>query len=114
MFEHRTEELLPQKAFAKRVGLAFLITMGIIVGSVLLGTGGYRWIVGVPWDEAFHHTCLILGDHDVELKAKTFGGRFFAGFFVLYARLVFVTLVAILLAPILHRILHKLQLQSDD
>lgn len=114
MFERRSENILPRRAFARRLLGAFLITLAIVIGSVLLGTCGFRWFVGCGWDEAFHHTCLILGDHDGEIRADTSAGRLFSGFFVLYARLVFVTLVAILLAPLLHRILHRLHLEIGD
>jgi len=81
--------------------------------SLLTGMSGYHWLGKLPWDEAFHHTCLMLSGHDVQPVGETVGGHLFSGFFVLYARLVFVSLIAILLVPVLHRILHKIHLAPD-
>jgi hypothetical protein len=40
------------------------------------------------------------------LPAQTLGGKLFAGFYALYSGLVFLVAIALVLAPIVHRILH--------
>jgi hypothetical protein len=67
----------------------------------------------MSWDNAVLHACLILAGHDVEPNIRDQGGRLFVGFFVLYARLVFVALVGILMSPVLHRIYHRIHLDSE-
>jgi hypothetical protein len=41
------------------------------------------------------------------------GGKLFAGFYALYAGLIFIVAAALLGAPIFHRILHKLHWLDD-
>lgn len=114
MFEHRSEKVLPPKAFARRMLGVFLITLAIVAGSMIVGTLGYRWFAGLWWDRAFHHTCLVLAGHHIPADGFVRQAPVFNGLFVLYSRLVFVTLVAILLAPLVHRIMHRLNLESED
>ena len=121
MFEHRSQPLLPAKAFARRLLLAFYVTLAVVLASLIVGTVGFICTTKLAWYEALHHTCLILSGHDGgpgELNraaADELGlwGHLFCGFFVLYARLVFVALIAIISTPVLHRVLHKLHLDPQ-
>ena len=94
--------------------MALLLTIVLVVGSLLIGTVGYMSSCEMDWDAAFHHTCLMLSGHDVNPGKWTTGGYLFSGFFVLYARLVFVSMIAIVSVPILHRVLHKLHLEDEN
>jgi hypothetical protein len=38
---------------------------------------------------------------------QTAGGKLFAGFYALYAGLVFIAIAALLIAPVFHRVLHR-------
>ena len=116
MFEHRTEPVLSKSQFLRRVGLAFLITLGLVIISIALGTMGLWVTEDLDWEASFLRACLILAEHDVDHHPKSTSGIIFFGIFVLYARLVFVSLIAILLAPIAHRISHRLHftLEGDD
>jgi hypothetical protein len=93
---------------------ALFLTLIIVVGSVAIGTAGFRQFAGFPWDYAFLHTCLILGDHDVHREVESLSGRIFAGAFLLYGRLVFFSLMTILAAPVAHRMFHRLHLDADE
>lgn len=110
MFEHRSQPLLPNHQFVRRLFSAFGITVAIVIGSISLGTMGYHWLAGMSWDYAFHHSCLMLSGHDVTPIDCTLGGHIFSGIFVLYARLVFVSMAAIMIVPVMHRVFHKLHL----
>jgi hypothetical protein len=80
----------------------------IIIGSIGFGTVGYHFLAAMSWDYAFHHSCLMLSGHDVNPTDCNIGGHIFSGIFVLYARLVFVSMVAIMIVPVMDRIFHKL------
>ena len=49
---------------------------------------------------------MLLGGMGPVHLPKTEAGKLFAGLFALYAGLVFIASAALLLAPIVHRILH--------
>lgn len=112
MFEHRAEPLLNHVGFVWRLTRAFLLTLGIVAISVIGGTLGYRFFLDLPWADAFHHACLVLGEHSPESQPQTAWGKAFVGLFVMYSRLVFFSIVTILALPLLHRILHKLHLDE--
>ena len=114
MFEHRTEPLLTGLQFAWRIGKALSFTVLVAGLSMLLGTLGYHFLVGTDWDDSFHCACLVLGNHDVAVHPESAAGKVFAGLYVMYGGLVFVSMVAILAAPVLHRISHSLHLDKDD
>ena len=110
MFEHRKQPLLARRQFIGRMARAFLATLALVGMSLLGGTLGVVYFHQMSWSEAFHRACLVLGQHDVDHVADSAGARVFAGVFVLYARLLFVSLTAILVAPAIHRMLHNLHL----
>ena len=112
MFEHRSEPLLGRLAFVWRVLGAFLVTVLIVFFSVLGGTLGYRLFVGLTWGDSFHNACLVLAEHSPERQPKTTSGQIFVGMYVMYSRAVFFAVVAILVLPLLHRMLHKLHLDT--
>jgi hypothetical protein len=112
MFEHHTEPFLSRLQFTWRISRSLLVTVLLAAFSMLVGTLGYHFLVGIDWDDSFHLACLVLGDHDVEIRPESTAGKIFAGVYVMYARLVFFSVAVILAAPILHRILHKLHLDT--
>ena len=114
MFEHRTEPLLSGLQFASRIIKALSFTIIVAALSMLLGTLGYHFLVGTDWDDSFHCACLILGNRDVAIRPESTAGKVFAGLYVMYGGLVFVSMVAILAAPVLHRISHSLHLDADE
>jgi hypothetical protein len=114
MFEHRSEPLLSRLAFIRRLARALLATILIVAFSVLGGTLGYQVFVGLSWSDAFHHACLVLGEHTPVRQPQATSGKIFAGVYILYARLVFFSVVAIITLPLLHRVLHELHLDTGD
>ena len=114
MFEHRTEPLLTGLQFVWRIAKALSFTVLVAALSMMIGTLGYHFLVGTDWDDSFHCACLILGNRDVAIRPESTVGKVFAGLYVMYGGLVFVSMVAILAAPVLHRISHSLHLDADE
>ena len=86
-----------------------------MAGSLAAGTFGYHWISRLEWDEAFHYSCHVLSGHDVHLLPnESVPENVFSGLFVLYARLVFVSIIAVLMVPLIHRIAHKMHLDLHE
>jgi hypothetical protein len=46
--------------------------------------------------------------------AKSDGAKIFASFYALYSGIAFLTSVAVIFAPVLHRFLHKFHLDLED
>ena len=56
----------------------------------------------------------ILKDMGPVDPPRTPGGKIFAGLFALYAGLVFLLVAAVVLAPVLHRILHHFHWEKNQ
>lgn len=56
---------------------------------------------------------MLLGGMGPVDAPRTDGGKLFAGLYALYAGLVFLVVVALIFAPIVHRIMHRFHWQED-
>ncbi|AQS50203.1 hypothetical protein B6V73_19990 [Thioclava sp. JM3] len=94
--------------------LAHTIWVAIVLLAVGLGIGilGYRFIVGLNWIDALLNASMILGGEGPVNPTPTTRGKLFASAYALFSGLIFVAVAAILVAPILRRVLHRFHL--DD
>jgi len=106
MYEHHSRPLLSRPRFIRRVLLHFAAVVALLVGSIALGMAGYNYFEHLPWLDAFLNSAMLLGGMGPVESPQTDGGKLFAGFYALYAGLVFLVTAAILAAPLLHRLLH--------
>jgi hypothetical protein len=56
---------------------------------------------------------MILGGMGPVDRPTTLSGKLFASFYALFAGIVFLISVGVLLAPILHRFMHRFHLELD-
>ena len=114
MYEHRSEPLLPRPSFFRRLGGHLAAATGVVGVSLAVGTEGYHVLGGQSWIDAFLNASMILGGMGQVGEVLSTSGKLFASFFALYAGLVLITVPAIILAPIIHRFLHRLHVESAD
>ena len=63
--------------------------------------------------DAFLDTCMLLGGMGPIHAPQSEAGKLFAGLFALYAGLVFIVTAALLLGPVVHRLLHHFHLERS-
>lgn len=114
MFEHRREEILSRAAFLWRMGRSFLVTIGIVLISLAIGSCGYHFFGPMSWIDALLNSSMILTGMGPVDDMQTTGGKLFATFYALYSGIAFLSLVAVMLAPVLHRAMHKFHLDDED
>jgi hypothetical protein len=68
---------------------------------------GYMHYERLPWRDAFLNSAMLLGGMGPVDAPRTPGGKLFAGAYALYAGLVFLVAIAIVVAPLVHRLLHR-------
>ncbi len=76
------------------------------MGSLALGIWGYAHYEGLPWRDGFLNSAMLLGGMGPVNAPQTDGGKLFAGIYALFAGLVFIVTAGLLLAPVVHRVLH--------
>jgi len=114
MYENRTEPLLSRRAFFLRLGRHAAASGGLILGSLALGATGYRLTTGMPWLDAVLNATMILtgmGPMKTDLPDTA---KLFATFYALHSGIAFLTMMAVLLAPLIHRLLHTFHVEESD
>ena len=105
---------LPPRHFALRLAGHFAVAVILIVLSLLVGMWGYERYENLPWRDAFLNAAMLLGGMGPVNDPTTDDGKLFAGFYALYAGLVFLVVAGLLLAPVVHRILHLVHWEADN
>ncbi len=114
MFERRHQPLLPRALFLLRFLRNFVVSATIVLGSLLIGTVGYHHFVKLPWVDALLNASMILTGMGPVDPVTTTPGKLFASAYALFSGVVFLTAVAVLFAPIVHRFLHRFHLDFED
>jgi hypothetical protein len=78
-----------------------------------MGMAGYAHFENLPWRDAFLNSAMLLGGMGPVESPGTNGGKLFAGLYALYAGLVFLVAAALMVAPVVHRLLHKFHWEAD-
>jgi hypothetical protein len=112
MYETLRDELLTRAQFTLRVLWHFSAAIVASAIALLAGVLGYRFFGGLSWVDALLNASMILGGMGPVDPLKTDGAKIFASFYALFSGLVFIGLLGLLLAPFIHRVLHKLHLES--
>jgi len=113
IYESRVQRPLSRALFLRRLAGHVVVSVALIAGSVLLGMAGYRYFEGLSWIDSFLNATMLLGGMGPVESPRTAGGKIFAGCYALYAGLVFLVAVAIILAPLFHRILHRFHWEEE-
>lgn len=113
-FEHRNEPLLPRPLFIKRLLKHLAIGMLIIFVSLSVGVIGYHIFENLGWIDSLLNASMILGGMGPVNELRTDAGKIFASFYALFSGIVFLVTVGIILAPVVHRLLHSLHIDADD
>lgn len=113
MFEHRTAPLLPRHHFLLRV-LGYVAVASVLVGAALgIGVLGYHHLGGLPWIDALLNASMILGGMGPVDPIASHAGKLFASFYALFSGLLFIGVASLVLAPFVHRVMHRLHLDDD-
>src|SRR6266581_3524065 len=107
MYEHRRSPPVPRSVFFWRLATHLAGASLIAIGSLLAGMAGYTYFEGLAWRDAFLNAAMLLGGMGPVESPQTPGGKLFAGMYALYAGLVFLVVAGIILAPVVHRLIHK-------
>jgi hypothetical protein len=111
-YEHKTEPLLPVEKFAVRLLAHVLAGLGVIAGSLGLGVLGYHAFAGLSWIDSLLNAAMILGGMGPVDVLRTEAAKVFASAYALFSGVVFLVVVGVIVAPVAHRLMHRLHLES--
>lgn len=114
MYEHRSQPLLPRYLFLRRMLGHGLVALSLVLLALAIGVAGYHFVEGLPWLDALLNASMILGGMGPVNELHTAGGKLFASGYALFSGMAFLATAGILVAPVAHRLLHRLHLEAGD
>jgi hypothetical protein len=114
MYERKSSPLLSRPEFLRRVLVHLLLSQLLVAASLAIGMAGYMHFEGLPAIDAFLNAAMLLGGMGPVDALHTTDGKLFAGFYALYAGLVFIVTLGMVLTPMVHRLLHTLHVDDAD
>ena len=86
----------------------------ILIFSLSIGVAGYIYFYNLNWIDALLNASMILTGMGPVDSAKSAGAKIFASFYAIYSGVAFLTSVAVIFAPVLHRFLHRFHLDTEE
>jgi hypothetical protein len=114
MYEHRTQPLLEPARFVRRLLAHGGLAAAVLGGALALGAAGYHWTQGLPPLDSVLNAAMILSGMGPVDKLTEVPAKLFATFYALFSGVVFIAVAGLLLAPVVHRVLHRLHLDLPD
>lgn len=106
-YETRGERPIAWAHFVDRLIRHGAVAASLIAVSLGLGMAGYMGFEKQSLIDAFLNASMILGGMGPVATLVTPAGKIFAGMYALYSGLVFLVVGGLLLAPVVHRVLHR-------
>jgi hypothetical protein len=113
MYEHRLQPLLAPAAFARRMALHGLTAGGLVLVSLAIGACGYHFLAKLAWIDALLNASMILTGMGPVDPLRTTTAKLFASAYALFSGVIFLGAVSVVLAPPLHRMMHRFHLERQ-
>lgn len=113
-YEKLHRPLLPKVKFYKRLLFNSVIALLIIVISLCIGVSGYMGLAHMRFADAFLNASMILGGMGPVDVLPNDAAKYFASLYALFSGVTFLSIVGVLFAPLLHRIMHRYHLETDN
>src|SRR5262249_8036553 len=99
--------LLSREEFVRRSARNTAPGAGLIAISLGVGIVGYHLTAGLGWIDSLLNASMILTGMGPVDQLQTDGAKIFASFYALFSGVAFLSIVAVLMAPLVHRFLHR-------
>lgn len=90
------------------------IALTLLAFALGVGVAGYHYFNDLRWIDALVDASMILGGMGPVSVLKNDAAKLFASFYALFCGLLFVASAAILVAPWIHLMLHRLHADDED
>jgi hypothetical protein len=112
MLNNVSDKLAPTRVFLARLRTGTFMAVCMLSASLLIGIFGYHYICKLGWVDSLLNSSMILtGMGPVDPMINT-AAKVFASVYAIFSGVVFLTTIAVMLAPIVHRAFHKFHI--DD
>ena len=114
MYESKAHPPIPRGRFIRRVLLHATAALGLMLVSLMLGMAGYQYFEQLPWRDAFLNAAMLMGGMGPVDSPRTDGGKLFAGLYAIYAGVMLLVAAALVITPVVHRVMHRFHWEKDS
>lgn len=114
MFEHKHQKLIPVPIFLRRMIVYAALAVLLVLGALSIGVIGYHFLAGLTWVDSLLNASMILGGMGEIDPLPNTAAKIFASLYALFSGLVFIVIMGIFLAPIMHRVLHSFHIEDRN
>ncbi len=97
-----------------RVGWYALMALLLIIVSLIIGVLGYHYLNALGWLDALVNASMILTGMGPVDPLRNNAAKWFASAYAIFSGVAFLSIIAVLLAPAVHRFLHKLHIEEKE
>jgi len=116
MYENKKQALASSKVFYKRLWRNVNIASLFLSSCLLVGIFGYKFTVPqFSWYDSLLNASMILSGMGPIIDANiqlTNTAKVFASVYALFSGVAFITTIGVIIAPIIHRFFHILNLEE--
>ncbi len=106
---------LPHKThFYSNLLKSIALGTSFLMLSLLIGVVGYHHYFNITWLDSLLNASMILTGMGPVDRAMSNGAKWFSSLYAIYSGVAFLTSVAVILSPIVHRFLHKFKLDVEE
>jgi hypothetical protein len=110
--------MLPRKPsashLARRLAKNAAVVAGLLAAALAIGAIGYHYLDGLPWLDATLNAAMILTGMGPVDRLVSPSAKVFAIVYALFGGVFFLSMVAVLLAPVAQHLLHRFHLELDE
>jgi hypothetical protein len=114
MMRTKHPRIAPVHIFVRRLFRNLVIGSAVMLFSLGLGMLGYSHFEKMNWVDAYINASMILSGMGPVDVLHTEGGKLFAGTYALFSGIIFLVVIAVIIAPIFHRFMQKFQIKDSQ
>lgn len=107
------KKLSPKKHFYSKLIKSATIGALFLIISLTIGVAGYHYYFNIPWLDSLVNASMILTGMGPVDRAETDGAKIFSSLYAIYSGVAFLTSVAIIFSPVVHRFLHQFHIEVE-
>lgn len=112
-FERLGQPLATRRVFIVRMVWSVIVWFAIMLFGLAIGIAGYMYFEGMSLIDAYLNAAMILSGMGPVGELHTSAGKAFAGTYAIFSGLIIVLATGVVLAPIIHHVLHVFHVMDD-
>lgn len=110
----KTKRLPHRRIYFRSIAKNAVVAVAFLTFSLLIGIIGYHYFFKITWVDSLYNASLILTGMGPVDDAPSDAAKVFASLYSIYSGVAFLTSVAVIFSPVIHRFLHKFRLDVED